>query len=333
MELFHRKTSRDCLELSELSTDIELYGNQVKICLQNTPILEGLSIHETNDQVVILFATVGSVHRISFPHPKSTRMTLGKLNDRMSSASIFNNFSADLIRDPANYRVLSSFFGLSGTSALTTGINFPVSSCSWLSSEGDATFVLSSSSGYLWVLRMGINGDPGSSWELKQAGLIDRLKVFVPSIIRSSNEVDETALCILSHAFVVDILIFTLCRDLKIRIWSHSKRKLLHIIELGKIDESVTSSNVTIRKPLMRKSVTESGFYLVVHTNDLQSKKIFLVYRIHVDLSRVESVHLATLHAGSNDDLIDLKVVKDELYYLSFDSQQRYSVNYASLRE
>lgn len=328
-----RKTSRDCLELSEISTDIELYGNQLKICLPNTPILEGLSIHEINNEVVILFATVGSVHRLTFSHPKSSRMILGKLNDRVSSASIFNNFSADSLRDPANYRVLSSSFGLSSTSTLTSGINFPISSCSWLTSDGDATFVLSSSSGCLWVLRMGINGDAGASWELRQAGLMDRLKGFVPSIIRSSNEVDETALSILSHAFLTDTLIFTLCRDLKIRIWSHSKRKLLHIIELGNIDESVTSSNVSIRKPIMRKSESESGLNLVVHTNDLLRKKSFLVYRVTLTGNRVDLLHLTTLHTGTDDDLIDLKVVKDELYYLSSDSPQRYTVNYASLRQ
>ena len=333
LPLAGRKTSRDSLELSEISTDIELYGNQLKICLPNTPILEGLSIHEINNEVVILFATVGSVHRLTFSHPKSSRMILGKLNDRVSSASIFNNFSADSLRDAANYRVLSSSFGLSSTSSLTSGINFPISSCSWLTSDGDATFVLSSSSGCLWVIRMGINGDAGASWELRQAGLMDRLKGFVPSIIRSSNEVDETALSILSHAFLTDTLIFTLCRDLKIRIWSYSKRKLLHIIELGNSDEPVSSSNVSIRKPIMRKSESESGLNLVVHTNDLLRKKSFLVYRVTLTGNRVDLLHLTTLHTGTNDDLIDLKVVKDELYYLSSDSPQHYTVNYASLRQ
>lgn len=44
-------------------------GSQVKYHFQDTPILGGISIHENHGNVVILVATVASVHRLVFPHP------------------------------------------------------------------------------------------------------------------------------------------------------------------------------------------------------------------------------------------------------------------------
>lgn len=35
----------------------------------DTPILEGISVHETYNSVVILVATVSSVHRFTYSHP------------------------------------------------------------------------------------------------------------------------------------------------------------------------------------------------------------------------------------------------------------------------
>lgn len=51
--------------------DYNLSGNHVKFQFQDTPIIEGgISIHEIHGFVVILIATVASVHRLLFPHPQ-----------------------------------------------------------------------------------------------------------------------------------------------------------------------------------------------------------------------------------------------------------------------
>jgi hypothetical protein len=50
--------------------DLNLNGNNLKIQFQNSPVLEGISVHETIDKVYILVSTVASVHRLVFPHPR-----------------------------------------------------------------------------------------------------------------------------------------------------------------------------------------------------------------------------------------------------------------------
>lgn len=64
-----RHINNDILEIVELSLDINLSGNKIRYKFVDTPILEGVSAHETLSNVIILVPTVCSVHRLIFPHP------------------------------------------------------------------------------------------------------------------------------------------------------------------------------------------------------------------------------------------------------------------------
>lgn len=65
------RISHDVLELVEHSLDINLANCRVRYKFTDTPILDGISIHETINSVIILIVTVSSVHKLSFPHPES----------------------------------------------------------------------------------------------------------------------------------------------------------------------------------------------------------------------------------------------------------------------
>lgn len=66
----YRHTNHDVLELIEQSLDLNLSGNRIRYRFVDTPILDGITIHETHGNVVILVPTVCSVHRLIFPHPR-----------------------------------------------------------------------------------------------------------------------------------------------------------------------------------------------------------------------------------------------------------------------
>ena len=64
-------TTGDVLRLTETSLDERLDGNCVRIRFADAPILSGgVCVQETFNSVVVLAATVGSVHKIVFPHPE-----------------------------------------------------------------------------------------------------------------------------------------------------------------------------------------------------------------------------------------------------------------------
>lgn len=64
-----RKINSDTLEIVEHSLDINLTSNKVRYRFVDAPILDGISIHETYENVIILVPTVCSVHKLTFPHP------------------------------------------------------------------------------------------------------------------------------------------------------------------------------------------------------------------------------------------------------------------------
>merc|ERR1719188_172042 len=71
--------SGDILQLTETSLDERLDGNCVRIRFADAPILTGgVGVHETFNSVVVLAATVGSVHKIVFPHPERLKKQFGE---------------------------------------------------------------------------------------------------------------------------------------------------------------------------------------------------------------------------------------------------------------
>lgn len=64
-----RRIIHDILEIIEQSLDITLAGNALRYRFVDTPILDGISIHETCTSVIVLVPTVCSIHRLVFPHP------------------------------------------------------------------------------------------------------------------------------------------------------------------------------------------------------------------------------------------------------------------------
>lgn len=49
--------------------DINLAGNKLRYRFIDSPIIDGISVQETQENVIILVPTVCSVHRLRFPHP------------------------------------------------------------------------------------------------------------------------------------------------------------------------------------------------------------------------------------------------------------------------
>ena len=83
------------MELVETSLDCPLAGgNRVKYRFQDTPLLSGgVSIHETMHNVVVLVATVGSVHKMSFSHPARLNKQDGKIFQQESEENASDNLS------------------------------------------------------------------------------------------------------------------------------------------------------------------------------------------------------------------------------------------------
>lgn len=69
----YRQTTSDAIELSEASLDVNLSGANLRCKVApGTPPLNNMAVYErtVTKEVIILAATVSSVHRLVFPHPE-----------------------------------------------------------------------------------------------------------------------------------------------------------------------------------------------------------------------------------------------------------------------
>ncbi|VVD03158.1 unnamed protein product [Leptidea sinapis] len=83
---------RDAIELSESSLDVNLTANYLRCKVAaGTPPLNNITFYERSPKVVILAATVSSVHRLIFPHPEilDRKATFGSLSN--TATSIFHD--------------------------------------------------------------------------------------------------------------------------------------------------------------------------------------------------------------------------------------------------
>lgn len=94
----------------EISLDLNLENNCVRYKFDDSPVLS-VSIFETENCVIILVATVCSIHRLTFPHPNKIN---GK-NDTLP-LSIFNDVSANSSRNPSSFYVIGQAASSSKTS-------------------------------------------------------------------------------------------------------------------------------------------------------------------------------------------------------------------------
>lgn len=97
----NRRTSGDTLELSEVSLDLNLIDNWIRYKFTDAPILS-VSIAEHNNKVIVLVATVSSIHTLKFAYPNRFQ----KNQDETQSFSVFHGAcTGQTSRDPT-----ASFF-------------------------------------------------------------------------------------------------------------------------------------------------------------------------------------------------------------------------------
>lgn len=97
--VFHnifRRTNSDLLELSEISLDLNLVNNNVRYKFTDSPIL-AVSIAEVNENLIVLVATISSVHQLKYSTPNQIHKTI----DETQSFSVFHEASMQTQRDPS----------------------------------------------------------------------------------------------------------------------------------------------------------------------------------------------------------------------------------------
>ncbi|XP_067136973.1 nuclear pore complex protein Nup160 [Centruroides vittatus] len=308
------RASNEILELIEVSLDVNLTGSHIRLRFQHTPVLEGVSIHETHDQVIILVATISSVHRLVFPHPRKLIGTdyLSFHPSEATLPSIFFDASLATLQDSKNHYVLNH--------AASVGVPLPHTSCSWLTPQKDAIFVLANSIGTLLVVCLPQDKEKVIAFELKQTSVMSRIiSGLVPSVIRGNQVREDMAYSLVCHPFNGDTLIFALCKDFRIRMWSYQRRECLmdaNVLECCGDRIINTPLNLTAQQFSMKKvsGYRDQDFFLAVYMS-LPEQNQFFIFQSRIFSGQCNLAYISTLYAPEYD-LVDFHLTDSQLWTL-----------------
>ncbi|XP_070200542.1 nuclear pore complex protein Nup160-like isoform X2 [Littorina saxatilis] len=308
------RTCGDVLELEESSLDMMLTGGRIRYRLQDTPIVGGVSVSETHSHVVVLVATVASIHRLIFPHPCRRAHTETFALSEHISTSIFYDASLATATDAKNLHMLNP--GGSITAHL-------ISAATCISGEGEAMFALGTNAGSILLLKMPPVGITGVviQHELSQSSVMQKLwSGLVPGVVRGHQQASDAAISVEIQPLRGETYIFALCRDLRLRVWTTKTRECVLSTNLqdflaDKPQTPPSSSGHVIKQV---QSCTLSCEMFCVYLSFPDNSQFILLEPVVRD-GRLSVQPLATLTQPA-EDLIDFCVTADQLITLWTDS-------------
>ncbi|KAI8512729.1 hypothetical protein Bbelb_093680 [Branchiostoma belcheri] len=296
--LIYWRSYGDTLELVELSGDANLEGNAVRIRFPDTAVVPCVGIHETHAHVVVLLATVGSVHRIVLPHPsRIARMDYGGY---FGIPSVFADLSLAELRNENNFHLLNQ-----------SPSNYPHLGATWLTNEGKLSLPWQPLGKHL----IGIV----TEHELRQASMMQRLWTgWVPSVIRGGQESSDATLDLCVHrqdSLGHDNFVFAVCRDHKLRMWSTNDQECVAEADLldfvaDKIDQQTAPG----QSHMIQKTYDSQthSLYLVAFLS-FADRSMFVVVQPVLEDGRYHFLHMATL-CSPQEKLISLHLDPSTLW-------------------
>uniref|UniRef100_A0A4W4DTZ8 Nucleoporin 160 n=1 Tax=Electrophorus electricus TaxID=8005 RepID=A0A4W4DTZ8_ELEEL len=315
----HWSTSGDTIQLVEQSLDVNLLNNAIRLKILQCPLLPGgVHIHETLNNVIILIVTSQSVHRLVLPHP--TNMYHSELVTELQVQSVFTDVRRASVQDAAHSYMLPP-----GQS--------PITSAAWLSPHGHAHFALAPPSGGITVVTLPPHDQQGSVsvLELKQSSVIQRLAGWMPTAIRGEQSPSDLAVSLSAWSLDDDTFLFTMCQDLKLRVWSYKEQQcvlvtdLLDFVPAGR--EEMRRSQGQHRLRLCFSPST--GLCVAVHLTAPSNSQFCVLQLVASDNSRYSLEHIST-HFSTQETLVDFVLTATEIWGLWVDEDNQTVMKYTN---
>ncbi|KAF5295354.1 hypothetical protein FQR65_LT01544 [Abscondita terminalis] len=302
------RINHDVLELIEQSLDINLKGNKVRYRFIDTPILDGITIYETFENLIILVPTVCSVHRLIFPHPDviQKQSNIAGPHPDLATPSIFAESSTQSTRDSSVFNVFSN--------PHTTNSQLPQVASSLLTIHEEAIFIFGYPLGELLLVKQTSHGHC-TSIELKHESFMPRFISGIAEKFRSRLNDGNVVVSMVLHTFESETYALTLSRDGNLRVWACSKGQCIAATDLNSEISCLGprlaqgSQNYVMRK-LDRDD--DSKLTLVIFmsfSTDCQ----FHIFKTTISNNQFKIVRINTL-LSPGKDLVDFNLSSDQIW-------------------
>ncbi|KAL3269609.1 hypothetical protein HHI36_008672 [Cryptolaemus montrouzieri] len=299
------RISNDILELVEHSLDINLKGNRIRYKFIDTPILDGVSVHESRDSVIVLVPTVCSVHRLMFPHPKRFH----KSDDLLG---IHSDISAHSIFCDANdIDGRNSCYIFTGPSSANSQLPYLASSTMSFDDD-EAIFILVYPSGEILLVRQSIDGQ-NYSLELKTESMVPKFLSGLAEKLRSKTNDGDNVVSIVLHSIGLETYAITLTRDAHLKFWSCTKFQCVAVINIMSETGDYSSNPLQgAQNHMLHKAVDAVDENCLLATF-LSNQNKFHILRPIFDGGQIRIVRIHSLYAPEND-LIDISLTMSRIW-------------------
>ncbi|XP_055011189.1 nuclear pore complex protein Nup160 [Boleophthalmus pectinirostris] len=316
----HWSTCGDTVQLVEMSLDMNLLNNAIKLKFSHCSVLPGgVAVQETLNNVIILVCTNQSVHRLVLPHP--TRMYRSELVTELHMQSIFTDVGKLSLQEEPH------------SAPIPNAVNYtssPNSATCWISHTGEAHYALASPTGGITVVTLPPHDVQGSLSvvDLKRSSMMRRISGWMPSAIRGEQPSD-LVLSLAVRELEDDCFIYALCQDHKLRMWSF--RDQLCLLEADMLEY------VPARRGVKRLSgqghrirqvfCPSTGLCLCVYLAFPQSGQFTVVQLVATDNQRYSLDHISTVFS-TQETLVDFTFTPTEVWGLWVDDTNSTIVKY-----
>lgn len=308
------RAANDLLELVEISTEMILDGGQVRIRFANSPVISNINVIEFSDHIVILVATLTSVHRIHLPHPKIT------------NKSVLNDLTSEVLFDPSSYYILNQ--------QQSVNPQQPLCAASW-QDEDLVRCAVSFPDSSILIITFGGYIHPISVAEIKQTGIIGRLWSRMPQLLsRTQNDCENSVFIIVPyiHTESGDVLLFTLCKDCKIRVFSTNTKECIithSLIPHQSFSQSFANhTSQVIELPMMR--ISQSN--VIVYLDQERPEFVFLSHNYSDGVHELKEI-ITISNTPNWEKLIDFAVTGRKIWALSEVSGTERALCYRNLAD
>ncbi|KAH8391371.1 hypothetical protein KR200_004591 [Drosophila serrata] len=202
------RANQDVLELSEVSLDISLQRNHLRLRFTDSAVLN-VSLAEQPTSITLLVVTVSSVHRYVFPLKMAGQDGgSGSILEDLQSQSIFYDVN-EKINDPSSFYVTDSF-----------GTIPPNVAVSHISHDALTAYFAVAYEDKLLLHTMNCSSGHTTTSEVKEPYLMPRFLSNLKGALIGRSEIQEAAMSMAFSEIEGHIYILVLYRNNELRLWS-----------------------------------------------------------------------------------------------------------------
>nr|ACM79338.1 nucleoporin 160 kDa [Drosophila melanogaster] len=305
------RTYQDVLELSEVSLDISLLRNHLRLRFTDSAVLN-VSLTEQGTSVTLLVVTVSSVHRYVFLLKVAGQEGGAASPEDLLSQSIFYDVN-DKINDPSTYYVTDGF----GT--------MPNAAVSYLTQDSQSAYFAVAYQSKLLLHVMKCSTGHTITHEIKEPKLMPWFLSNLKGALTGRSETLEAATSMAFSEIGGEIFILVLYRNNELRLWSVDNLQTVASIncstELGQDSAAQGPQNSQLRK------ISDQNFCLFLSHN---SRAEFICVSIMPDADDASVINLVqNMVPAPQTDLVDFDATSSHIWALWSNAEGDFHVSAA----